>query len=61
MRAFFAFLLLTAPLTAAEDPRIAKGFDHFYNLEYDEAIAEFSKALADDPKDANRHNHLAQA
>jgi len=61
MRAFLAFLFLVVPLIAADDPRIAKGFDHFYNLEYDEAIAEFSKALADDPKDANRHNHLAQA
>jgi len=43
------------------DPVIEKGFDHFYNLEYPQAIAEFQKAIAAAPKDPNRHNHLAQA
>ncbi len=45
----------------AEDGRIAKGFDHFYNLEYDQAISDFSVALKDNPSDPNLNNHLAQA
>ena len=39
----------------------AAGFDHFYNLEYDEAIQEFRKAIEQDPANADNHNHLAQA
>jgi tetratricopeptide (TPR) repeat protein len=50
--------LLLAP---AEDPAIRKGFDHFYNLEYSQAIAEFRKAVEAAPSDPHRHNHLAQA
>jgi len=34
--------------------------DHFYNLEYPEAIADFSKAVAQNPSDPEMHNHLAQ-
>jgi tetratricopeptide (TPR) repeat protein len=42
-------------------PLVQQGFDHFYNVEYPEAIAVFRKAVAEQPKDPNRHNHLAQA
>ena len=35
--------LLTAFLVAQDTPS-ARGFDHFYNLEYDQALAEFQKA-----------------
>ncbi len=48
-------------LAAHDDPRIVRGFDHFYNLEYPEAIAEFRRAIAAAPEDPQRHNHLAQA
>jgi tetratricopeptide (TPR) repeat protein len=56
-------VLLLAALAFAqyEDPLIAKGFDHFYNLEYPQAIALFQKAIAAAPRDPHRHNHLAQA
>ncbi len=37
------------------------GFDHFYNLEFAESIAEFRKQLAAAPNSAEAHNHLAQA
>lgn len=50
-------LLLAQP----QDPLIAAGYDHFYNLEYAEAIACFHKAIQARPDDPNRHNHLAQA
>jgi tetratricopeptide (TPR) repeat protein len=58
MTAAAALWLLLAP---SPDPVIQKGFDHFYNLEYPQAIAEFQKAIAAAPADPHRHNHLAQA
>src|SRR5579864_7466578 len=45
----------------AQDSLVAKGFDHFYNLEFDQAIADFSAATQQHPDDANARNHLAQA
>ena len=44
----------------AQDSPVARGFDHFYNLEFTEAMAEFRRALVDDPNNPNLHNHLAQ-
>jgi len=44
----------------AQSPLVDQGFDHFYNLEYPEAIADFSKAVAQNPNDPGMHNHLAQ-
>ena len=52
--------LLAAPL-AADDTLVSKGFNHFYNLEFDQAIAEFHAAADREPDDPNRWNHLAQA
>ncbi|MBI2955768.1 MAG: DUF3808 domain-containing protein [Acidobacteria bacterium] len=37
------------------------GLDHFYNLEYDEAIADFQKAIEGDPKNVHFYNYLANA
>lgn len=54
---FPALLLLAAAL----DPLVQSGYDHFYNLEYPQAIADFRKALEAAPNDPARHNHLAQA
>ncbi|HET8548579.1 MAG TPA: hypothetical protein VFL57_11265, partial [Bryobacteraceae bacterium] len=39
---------------------LPKGFDHFYNLEYDDALREFQSAVAADPNDPSRHTHVAQ-
>jgi len=55
-----AALILCGPL-AAQDTAVQRGFDHFYNLEYPEAIAEFQKAIASDPGNPEFHNHLAQS
>jgi tetratricopeptide (TPR) repeat protein len=52
-------LFLALPLLA-QTPLIDTGFDHFYNLEYPEAIADFSKAEAQSPNDPEMHNHVAQ-
>jgi tetratricopeptide (TPR) repeat protein len=46
---------------AALDPVAQRGFDHFYNLEFPEAIADFQRAVAAAPKDPNCRNYLAQA
>jgi len=37
------------------------GFEHFYNLEFPQSIAEFRKQLAASPTSADAHNHLAQS
>lgn len=56
--------LLLAAQTAlwpGMDPLVQSGYDHFYNLEYPQAIQDFQKAVAAAPNDPDRHNHLAQA
>jgi len=50
---------MAAPLACQESP-VEQGFSHFYNLEYDEAIASFEKAIARNPGSPDLHNHLAQ-
>ncbi len=50
---------MAAPL-ACQDGVVEQGFSHFYNLEYDEAIASFEKAIARNPNSPDLHNHLAQ-
>lgn len=53
-------LLILAALPLAAQNLIDQGFDHFYNLEYPEAIACFEQAIAKDPTSPDLHNHLAQ-
>jgi tetratricopeptide (TPR) repeat protein len=57
-------LILLAALACqlrAIPPPISKGFDHFYNLEYEQAIAEFDKEIRDRPNEPYSYTHLAQA
>jgi tetratricopeptide (TPR) repeat protein len=54
-------IVLAAGAFASEDSAIEKGFDHFYNLEYDAAIAEFESDTVAHPDDPSAWNHLAQA
>jgi tetratricopeptide (TPR) repeat protein len=56
-----AFLLAVASPSYAVDAQMSKGFEHFYNLEYDQAISEFRALIAKQPDNPNYHNHLAQA
>ena len=51
---------LLAVSLAAQDTPSARGFDHFYNLEYDQALAEFEKAAQQEPNAIGPHNHIAQ-
>jgi tetratricopeptide (TPR) repeat protein len=54
------WVALAVPLFA-EDPLVDRGFDHFYNLEYDQAIADFQQAIANNPDSPSVHNDLAEA
>ena len=45
----------------AQESQLSEGYDHFYNLEYDEAIAAFSAETEQSPDDPNAWNHLAHA
>jgi tetratricopeptide (TPR) repeat protein len=57
-RVNLCLILLT---TGAAAQTVSKGFEHFYNLEYDEAIREFQAQVAREPQNPNAHNHVAQA
>lgn len=45
----------------AQEPGLPEGFEHFYNLEYDEAIDFFARQVAQAPDSAPGYNHLAQS
>jgi tetratricopeptide (TPR) repeat protein len=55
----FALPLLSVIIAAAAP--MSKGFEHFFNLEYADAIREFQAQIAREPNNPNAHNHLAQA
>jgi tetratricopeptide (TPR) repeat protein len=40
---------------------VESGYNHFYNLEYPAAIADFERAIALNPNLPDLHNHLAHA
>src|SRR5260370_7551977 len=62
MRALsIAVLSLSAvSLCAQQDPIVVSGFDHFYSLEYDEALADFQLEIAKYPDNTDGYNHRAQ-
>jgi tetratricopeptide (TPR) repeat protein len=53
-------LAVIASSLGGQQPLIDEGFTHFYNLDYDQAIAVFEKAIAQYPGLPDLHNHLAQ-
>lgn len=57
-----AFLtLLAATRLAGQDAPVISAYDHFYNLEYDQAIAAFTADTGQHPDDPGAWNHLAHA
>jgi tetratricopeptide (TPR) repeat protein len=56
---WLAVFLAAGALWAATP--VESGYEHFYNLEFPEAIAEFERAVAEHPDDPELHNHVAQA
>ena len=47
-------------LVAAQDSPDARGLNAFYNLDYDQALADFRQAELQDPQAIGPHNHIAQ-
>jgi hypothetical protein len=58
---YFCLLLFAFCLAAAPPLPLPQGFQHFYNLEYDQAIAAFERQTRDEPGLPDGYNHLAQA
>ncbi len=60
----FAIMALTLPVSFAaslhETMAGQPGFTHFYNLEYDEALADFSAQATRTPEVPDNYNHVAQ-
>jgi tetratricopeptide (TPR) repeat protein len=57
-----AILLGTALATLPGiDPESVRGFDHFFNLEFEQAIGVFRSTITAQPQAAAPRNHLAQA
>src|SRR5580693_7922343 len=59
--AVFYLALLTASCLQAQDTTLSPGYEHFYNLEYDQAITGFTAITDQNPSDPSAWNHLAQA
>lgn len=55
------FLALLPAVLAGQPAAVEDGYSHFYNLEYDQAIASFEKAITQNPNVPDYHNHLAQS
>jgi tetratricopeptide (TPR) repeat protein len=55
-----AGLLLLAAIGMAQDTSVEAGFQHFYNLEYDEALAIFRANAVRTPNSPDALNHIAQ-
>ncbi|MBI3665676.1 MAG: hypothetical protein HY236_05525 [Acidobacteria bacterium] len=56
-----AILLLLWPAWAAVVDYRQSGHNHFFNLEYDEAIQDYSRLIGQNPEDPLAYNHLASA
>lgn len=58
--ALLAGLAITTLAVLAQDPLAQPGFQHFYNLEYPEALAAFHAEAAQNPNSPDAYNHVAQ-
>ncbi|HWE51962.1 MAG TPA: tetratricopeptide repeat protein [Bryobacteraceae bacterium] len=64
VKAVSVFLLFAAALAAADtnqEQLIKDGNEAFYNLDYDQSLADYENALAGDPSNPVLHNHVAHA
>jgi tetratricopeptide (TPR) repeat protein len=50
-----------APMRSTNDPTTRKGFEYFYNLEYDKSIKEFETVMQAHPDDPFVVNHVLSA
>jgi tetratricopeptide (TPR) repeat protein len=61
VRTLLALLFAAGSICAAETGWIEQGNAAFYNLDYDQSIAAYEKAVAAAPDNPEFHNHLAHA
>jgi hypothetical protein len=54
-------ILVWVPVLAGQEDLVARGYQHFYNLQYDDSVADFKRQVQLAPDDAGGYNHLAQA
>jgi tetratricopeptide (TPR) repeat protein len=55
-------LALLPPLPAASEAEyLRRGHDHYFNLEYEQAMASYRQALDLNPANPNTYNHMATA
>jgi tetratricopeptide (TPR) repeat protein len=59
LKVLWLLALAVSPLSGQRS-LVDEGFTDFYNLDYDQAIAVFEKAIARNPGQPDLHNHLAQ-
>lgn len=57
----FCCTLLAASTMKLRDPLKDPGWQHFYNNEYDQALAAFEQEAREHPEDPEAYNHIAQA
>jgi tetratricopeptide (TPR) repeat protein len=53
-------LVCAAAAAAAQDDLVVRGYQHFYNLQYDQALDDFRRYEALAPGDPNAFNHVAE-
>ena len=58
--ALLAVLAIATLVIRAQDPLAEPGFQHFYNLEYAEALAAFHAEAVRNPNSPDAYNHIAQ-
>ena len=58
--AAFGLILFCNEAAAFGQSAATRGLDHFYNLEYDQAIADFQRNIAENPQVPSGYNYLAQ-
>jgi tetratricopeptide (TPR) repeat protein len=65
--ALFFIVLAGSPASRGDATRTPfdaftqSGFDHYYSLEYEQALKDFQKAIEVNPDDARGYNHLLEA
>ena len=52
-------LLLASLVSAAEPDYRSQGHDHYFNLEYDEAIVDYRRLSKSDPSKPSTYNYIA--
>ena len=58
---FLLALLVSTAIAAADVDHRRIGHDHYFNLEYDQAVSAYRRLLTEQPNDPTVFNHIASA